>query len=53
MLKNLFYNCSFIIQYILGNKIKAITLVDIYTIKFGFIDEKVAKIICQRVEIKS
>ena len=50
--KDLFYESLFIIQYTLGNKIIATTLANICAIKYGFIDEKFAKTVCQVFEIK-
>ena len=41
--KNLFYKSLFILQYILGNKIMAIILANIYAIRYDFINEKLAK----------
>ena len=52
MSKNLFYKYPLIIQYILGKKIQAITLVDKCTIGFGFIDKKFAKIVCHILEMQ-
>ena len=52
MLEDLFYKSSFTIKYILGNKIKAITLVDTYTIRFSFINKKFAKIVYKKLEIQ-
>ena len=52
MLEDLFCKSSFTIQCILGNKIKAITLVDTGAIRFGFIDEKFAEIVCKKLEIQ-
>ena len=40
------------IQCILGNKIKATTLVDTCATRFGFINEKFAEIVCERLEIQ-
>ena len=51
MLKDLFCESSLIIEYTLGNKIKAAILINIYAIRFGFIDEKFAKIVCKKHEI--
>lgn len=51
MLDNLFYEIFIIIQYILGNKIKAITFIDICTIGFDFINKKFAEIIYKSLEI--
>lgn len=45
--EDLFCKSFFTIQYTLGNKIKAITLVAIYIIEFGFFDKKFAEIICK------
>lgn len=53
MLEDLFYESIFSIQYILGNEIKATTLVDIYAIEFGFIDKKFIVIIDKKLEIES
>lgn len=39
-------------QYTLQNRIIATILVNTYTIKFSFIDEKFAKIIYKRLEIQ-
>ena len=52
MPEDLFCKSSLTIQYTLGNKIKATTLVDICATGFGFIDEKFAKIICKKLEIQ-
>ena len=49
--EDLFYKSFFLIQCILGNKIKATTLVDTCATRFGFIDEKFAEIVCERLEI--
>ena len=53
MLKNLFYKSFLIIWYILGNKIKAIILIDTCITRFSFIDEKFAENICERLEIQN
>lgn len=53
MSENLFYKSFFIIQYILGNKINAIILVNIYTIRYGFINKKFSEVIYQMFKIKS
>ena len=52
MPKDLFCKSPLIIQCTLGNKIKAITLVNTYATGFGFIDEKFAVIICEKLEIQ-
>ncbi len=52
MPKDLFCESLFTVQYILGNKINAITLVDTCATRYGFIDEKFAEIVCQTLEIK-
>ena len=39
-------------QCILGNKINAITLVDICATRYGFIDKKFTEIVCQMLEIE-
>lgn len=52
MSENLFYESFLIIQYILGNKIKAITLVDIYATGFGFINKKFVEMVYKRLEIQ-
>ena len=51
MLEDLFCESPLTIQCILGNKIKAIILVDIYATGFGFIDEKFAETICYILKI--
>ena len=51
MLKNLFCKSFFTIQYILGNKIKAIILVDTYATEFNFIYEKFIEIIYKKLKI--
>ena len=53
MPKDLFYESLFIIQCILGNKIMAIILANIYTTEYSFIDKKFTKIVCQILEIES
>ena len=40
MPKNLFYKNLFTLQCTLENKIEVISLVNIYAIKYGFIDKK-------------
>ena len=52
MSEDLFCESPLIIWYTLGNKIKAITLVDIYATKFDFINGKFAKIICHILKIQ-
>ena len=52
MPENLFCESFFIIWYTVGNKIKAITLVDICAIGFGSIDEKLAKTFYHILEIQ-
>ena len=52
MLENLFCKSFFTIQCTLGNKIKVTTLIDTCTIRFSFIDEKFAEIVCERLEIQ-
>ena len=52
MPKDVFCKSYFTIQYILENKIKATTLADTYSIRYGFINEKFVEIICQILEIK-
>lgn len=49
--KNLFCKSFFIIQYMLNDKINTIILIKIYIIRFGFITEKFAKIVCKKLEI--
>ena len=49
MPKNLFCESPFIIQYTLGNKIKATTLANICATGYDFIDEET---VCQALEIK-
>ena len=51
MPKNIFCESSFIIQYILGNKIMAIILASTCTIGYDFIDEKFVETICQVLKI--
>ncbi len=52
MLKDLFYESSFIIQCILKNKIMDILLADTCTTGYGFIDEEFEKTVCQVLEIE-
>ena len=52
MSEDLFCESPLIIWYILGNKIKAITLVDTYATKFDFVNGKFAKIVCHILEIQ-
>lgn len=52
MLKNLFYESFLTIKYILGYKIKVKILVNILVTGFSFINEKFAKIICEKLEIQ-
>ena len=52
MPEDLFCESFLIIQYILGNKIQATTLVDTCATGFGFIDEEFAKIVCKKLEIQ-
>lgn len=51
--KDLIYESSFTIQCILENKIMAIILADICAIRYSFIDEGLAEIVCQVLEIES
>lgn len=53
MPEDLFYKSFLIIQYILGNKTKAIIFVDFCAIRFTFIKEKIVEIIYERLEIQS
>ena len=53
MSKDLFYESSFTVQCILGNKINAIILVDTYAIRYGFIDGKFTEIIYQTLKMDS
>lgn len=52
MSEDLFCRSFFTIQYILGNKINTIILIDIYTTRYGFINKKFAKIFCRTLEIE-
>ena len=52
LLENLFCESFLIIRCTLDYKINETILVDIYATKFGFIDKKFAKIICQIFEIE-
>ena len=52
MPKDLFCGSFSTIQCILGNKIRAITLVNTCTTGYGFIDEAFAKIVWQVLKIK-
>lgn len=52
ILKELFYKSLLIIQCTLSNKIKAITLIDIYDTRFGFVAKEFAKIVCKKLEIQ-
>ena len=52
MPEDLFCKSLLTIQCTLGNKIKAITLVDTCATGFGFINEKFAEIVCERLEIQ-
>lgn len=52
MSKDLFCESFLIIQHTLGNKIKAISLVDICATRFGFINEKFVEMIYKRLEIQ-
>lgn len=53
MPKNLFYKNFFVIQYIPKNKNDIKILIDIYTIRYNFINKNFMEIICQMFEIKS
>ena len=50
--RDLFCESPLTIQCTLGNKIKATTLVDTCATGFGFINEKFAEIVCERLEIQ-
>ena len=52
MLKNLSCESPFIIKYILENKIKAKNIANTCAIRYGFIDKKFEKTVCQVLEIK-
>ncbi len=52
MPNDLFCKSLFIVQYTLGNKINAITLVHNCAIGYGFIDKKFVVIVCQTLEIE-
>lgn len=52
MSKDIFCESPFTIQYILENKIEAIILTDIYTIKYGFINKIFVEKVCQIFEIE-
>lgn len=52
ILKDLFYQSYFMIQYILQNKIHVITLINTYAIGYGFINKKFVEIVCKTLEIK-
>ena len=52
MSEDLFCESFFTVQYILGNKINAITLVDTCPTGYDFIDEKFREIIYQMFEIE-
>ena len=52
MPKHLFCKIFLTIQYILDNKIKAIILVNTCAARYNFIEEKFAKIVCERLEIQ-
>ena len=52
MPEDLFCESPLTIQYTLGNKIKATALVDICATRFGFIDEKFAEIVYEKLEIQ-
>ena len=52
MPKDFFHESLFTIQYTLRNKIKAITLVNTFATRYGFIDEKFAETICQILKIE-
>ena len=52
MPEDLFCENPLTIQCTLGNKIKVTTLVDTCATGFGFIDEKFAEIVCERLEIQ-
>lgn len=51
ILKDLFCGSFFTIWYILGNKIKVITLINTHAIRFDFIQKKFIKIIYIKIEI--
>ena len=52
MSEDLFYENTLIIQNTLSIKIKIVILVNIYIIRFGFIDEKFTEIVDKRLEIQ-
>lgn len=52
MLEDLFCTSFFIIQYILGKKIKAIILVNLCAIGYSFINEKFVEVVYQMLEIE-
>ena len=51
MLEDLFCKSSLTIQYTLGNKIKATTLINTCATGFSFIDKKFAEIVCKKLKI--
>lgn len=53
MLEDLFCNSFFTVKCILKNKINEITLINICAIRYGFINEKVVKIIYQTPEMET
>ena len=52
MLEDLFCKSPLTIQFTLGNKIKAIILVNTCATKFSFINEKFTEIVYKRLEIQ-
>ena len=52
MPKDLFYESPFIIQCTLGKRIMATILANTCATRYGFIDKKFAKIVCQVLEIE-
>lgn len=52
MPENLFCKSFFIVQYTLGNKINAITLINTFATRYNFINEKFASFVCQTLEIE-
>ena len=52
MPEDLFYESPLTIQCTLGNKIKVTILVDTCATGFGYIDEKFAEIVCEKLEIQ-
>ena len=53
MLKDLFYESLFTIQYILEKKIIATTLANTYATRYDFIGEKFIETVCHILEMKS